>query len=148
MQGFMPALTVTDMARSVRFYEEALRFKQTFVIPGPDGAPVFASLTNWEATLMLSIAQAESPELIVAGSLGAGVNLYVAVPDTEDIDALFERVWNAEARVIAKPTDQFWGDRDWTVADPDGYHITVGKQTRELSPEEMLAAAATVATPV
>lgn len=148
MQGFIPALTVTDMGRSVRFYEDALGFRSTFVIPGPDGAPVFTSLSNGDATLMLGVVRAEAPEPVVPGSLGAGVNLYVTVSESDDIDALFERAWNAGARVISKPTDQYWGDRDWTVADPDGYQLTVGKQTRVLSPDEMLAAAATMAAPV
>jgi PhnB protein len=147
MQGFIPSLTVTDMDRSVRFYEDALGFKSTFVIPGPDGAPVFTSLSHGEATLMLGLAPTEPSEPVAAGTLGAGVNLYVTVTGSDDIDTLFERAWNAGARVITKPIDQFWGDRDWTVADPDGYQITVGKQMRVLSPEEMLAAAATMAAP-
>lgn len=143
MQGFIPALTVTDMERSVRFYEDALGFKSTFSIPGPDGKPVFTSLSNGEATIMLSDARAEEP--VASGTHGAGVTLYVTETGSDDIDALFERAWNAGARVISKPADQFWGDRDWTVADPDGYQITVGKTMRVLSPDEMLAAAATMA---
>jgi PhnB protein len=145
MQPFIPALTVTDMDRSVRFYEDALGFRRTFSIPGPDGRPVFTTLSHGDATLMLSVAQTESPDPPVAGSLGAGVNLYLTVTQEEDIDALFERAWNNGARVVTEPTDQFWGDRDWTIADPDGYTLTVGKQTRVLTPDEMLAAAASMA---
>ena len=146
MQGFIPSLTVTDVDRSVRFYVDALGFTSTFVIPGPDGAPVFTRLSHGEATLMLGVAPTDGPEAITE-PLGAGVNLYVMVTEGDDIDTLFERAWNAGARVITKPTDQFWGDRNWTVADPDGYQVTVGKQMRVLSPEEMLAAAATMAIP-
>lgn len=148
MQGFIPSLTVTDMKRSVRFYEEALGFRPTFVIPGPDGQPVFTSLSQGDAAVMLALPRTEDPVPIAPGSLGAGVNLYVTVTGDDDIDALFERAWNAGAKVVTEPTDQFWGDRDWTVADPDGYQITVGKQIRVLSPDEMQAAAATMATSV
>lgn len=148
MQGFIPSLTVTDMGRSVRFYEDALGFRSTFVIPGPDGAPVFTSLSHGDATLMLGVARADEPNPVAPGSLGGGINLYVTVTGSDDIDALFERAWNAGARVITKPSDQFWGDRDWTVADPDGYQITVAKTMRVLSPEQMLAAAAAMPAPV
>lgn len=148
MHGFIPAVTVLEMDRSVRFYESALGFTSTFVIPGPDGQPVFTSLSHGDATVMLSLPGAENPAPVVPGTLGTGVNLYLTVTGDDDIDALFERAWNAGARVISEPTDQFWGDRDWTVADPDGYRITVSKQTRVLSPEEMLAAAAARASSV
>ena len=147
MQGFIPSLTVTEMDHSVRYYEDALGFTSTFVIPGPDGVPVFTSLSHGEATLMLGVAPTDGPEA-VTGPLGAGVNLYVTVTGGDDIDTLFERAWNGGARVITKPTDQFWGDRNWTVADPDGYQITVGKQMRVLSPDEMLAAATAMAPPL
>ena len=148
MQGFIPELTVTDMTRSVHFYEAALGFTTTFVIPGPDEQAVFTSLSNRDATLMLSVPRAENPEPEVPAALGSGVTLYLTVSSDDDIDALFERAWNAGARVITEPTDQFWGDRDWTVADPDGYRITVAKQVRVLSPDEMLAAAPSMSTPL
>lgn len=148
MKGFYPALTVTDLDRSIRFYDDALGFKLTFSIPGPDGKLVFANVTNGDANLMLGVTPAGQPDPAAQGPLGSGVNLYVSVDNDDDIDALFERARSAGARVIHEPTDQFWGDRDWTVADPDGYQITVGKQMKVLTPEEMVAAAGAMAAPV
>jgi uncharacterized glyoxalase superfamily protein PhnB len=140
MNIFVPALTVSNIKQSVRFYEDALGFSANFSIPGPDGDPVFVNLVNGTANLMLNTARPDDPIPTESGSLGRGVNLYVGVEGSDDIDALFDRAKQAGARVMQAPTDEFWGDRDWTVADPDGYLITVGKQMRTLSPEEMLEA--------
>jgi uncharacterized glyoxalase superfamily protein PhnB len=71
------------------------------------------------------------------GNLGAGVALYMTVADTEDIDAYFQRVKEAGATVVQEPTDQFWGNRDWIIADPDGYLLWIGKVMRAVSAEEM-----------
>ncbi len=137
---FVPSLTVSNMERSIRFYEDALGFVVTFAMPGPDGAPVHAGLENGTASLMLGVPMTESAPLADRSSPGQGVNLYVGVAASDDIDALFERAKRAGATVVQEPTDEFWGDRDWSVADPDGYVITVGKQMRIMSPDEMIEA--------
>lgn len=140
MNAFIPSLTVSDIHRSTQFYEDALGFTKTFAIPGPGGDPVHVSLSNGTAMVMLGVAMTDSPAPRASDSAGLGVNLYVGVEGTDDIDDLFARATAAGARVVQEPTDEFWGDRDWSIADPDGYVITVGKQTRILSPEEMIKA--------
>ena len=137
---FVPSLTVSNIERSIRFYEDALGFVVTFAIPGPDGAPVHAGLENGTASLMVGLPMTESPRSADTSPPGRGVNLYVGVAATDDIDALFERAKRSGASVVQEPTDEFWGDHDWSIADPDGYVITVGKQMRTMSPDEMIEA--------
>ncbi|MBA2598919.1 MAG: hypothetical protein H0V00_20040 [Chloroflexia bacterium] len=48
---------------------------------------------------------------------------------------------DAGATIIQEPTDQFWGNRDWIIADPDGYMLWIGKEMRPVSAEEMQEAA-------
>jgi hypothetical protein len=33
--------------------------------------------------------------------------------------------------------DQFWGHRDWSVSDPDGYIVSVSKVIKQVTEEEM-----------
>jgi uncharacterized glyoxalase superfamily protein PhnB len=50
-------------------------------------------------------------------SFGAAITLYVYC---EDVDAKFKHIKQSEAKIISEPEDSFWGDRMFTVSDPDG----------------------------
>jgi uncharacterized glyoxalase superfamily protein PhnB len=139
MQSIIPALAVADIERSVRFYTEVLGFATQFTLPGEDGKLVHASVGRGDASIMFGRLDAGNPH--DQGALGKGVVLYSTVGDEEDIDALFAHARAAGAEVRQEPTDQFWGHRDWGVADPDGYLIWVSKVTRTVSADEMQEAA-------
>ena len=132
MQSIIPALAVADMEASMRFYTEVLGFSVTMTLPGSDGKPVHASLQRGDAQIMIGPVDAMPLEHLAPedrARLGKGVNLYAVVAAGEDVDAFFDRVRAAGATVLWEPTDQFWGMRDWAIADPDGYAWTVSKQT-------------------
>ncbi len=139
MKSIIPNLRVADVAASIRFYEEVLGFTTVMTLPGEEGGMVHAALQRGAVSLMFG--PLDSPwGTISAGDLGKGVVFYVSLGDDEDLDALFAHARAAGATVVQEPTDQFWGDRDWGIADPDGYQIFVSKQTREMSGEQMLDA--------
>jgi uncharacterized glyoxalase superfamily protein PhnB len=41
--------------------------------------------------------------------------------------------------VINEPKTEFWGDRTFTVKDPDGYALTFSEQVDDVSPEAKVA---------
>ena len=57
--------------------------------------------------------------LLAKGALN-GVNF-----QTDDLDAMFERVVEKGAEVLQEPTDQFWGTRDFAVRDPAGNMVRI-----------------------
>ncbi len=137
MKTIVPNLRVADVAASVRFYEDVLGFKTVLTLPGEGGGLVHASMQRGDACIMFG--PLDSPwGTLSPGGLGKGVVFYVSVGEDEDIDALFAHARDAGATVVQEPTDQFWGDRDWGIADPDGYQVFVAKQTKELTGEQML----------
>lgn len=138
MKALTPSLVVSNMRESIRFYEEALRFECTYSMAGPDGELVHASVKNGNVELMMGPAGFQGE--IIGGDVGKGVALYLTVGDGDDVDALFERAKGAGARVLQEPHDEFWGDRIWSVADPDGYELVVAKHVRDVSEEEMAEA--------
>lgn len=138
MKNIMPALAVKDIEASVTFYTEVLGFTTAFTLPGEDGKLVHASVARGDTSIMFG--RVDTSEAHDQGPLGRGVVLYATVDDDEDIDAYFARVKRGGAQIMQEPTDQFWGHRDWGIADPDGYLIWVSKVTRAVSAEEMAEA--------
>jgi uncharacterized glyoxalase superfamily protein PhnB len=135
LKTLTPSLVVSNMRKSIRFYQDALGFEETYSMPGPDGELVHASIKNGSVELMLGPAGFSGEPF--TGEVGKGVSLYLGVAETDDIDLLFERAKRAGARVIQEPHDEFWGDRIWSVADPDGYELVIARHVRDVTDEEM-----------
>ncbi|MFN8590123.1 MAG: VOC family protein [Thermomicrobiales bacterium] len=138
MKSIMPTLAVKDIDASVKFYTEVLGFSTAFTLPGEDGKLVHASIGRGDTYLMFSRLDPGHPH--DQGPLGRGVVLYASVNDDDDIDAYFERAKRGGAQIMQEPTDQFWGHRDWGIADPDGYLIWVSKEMRSVSAADMAEA--------
>lgn len=144
MQRIIPTLMVADIEASIAFYGEVLGFSPEMSLPGPDGHLVHASLRRGETSIMFGrVGDQSDPH--DQPPLGHGVYLYAVVGDDEDTDALFAHAKNAGATVTMEPTDQFWGMRDWSITDPDGYAWTISKQIRQVSEAEMREAALAMA---
>lgn len=140
MQSLIPGLAVKDIAASLRFYTDVLGFETTFSMPDDSGTLVHGSVKRGDVEIMIGRIDPTNPH--DQEPLGRGVALYSTVADSEDIDALFTHAKQAGATVIQEPTDQFWGHRDWTVADPDGYRIVVSKVIAQVTEESMREAMA------
>lgn len=139
MQSLIPALAVHDIPASLRFYGDALGFDPTFTLPNDQGQIIHASLKRGNVEIMLG--QRDETQAHDQGALGKGVHLYTTVADDEDIDALCDQARRAGARIVQEPVDQFWGHRDWILADPDGYLIAVSKVIANVTAEDMREAA-------
>lgn len=57
--------------------------------------------------------------LLAKGALN-GVNF-----QTDDLDAMFDRVVEQGAEILQEPMDQFWGTRDFAVRDPAGNMVRI-----------------------
>lgn len=131
MKHCQPQLLVTDLDATLAFYQRVLGFETVFALPGEDGAIFFAGLQRGDVHIMVGI-DPEKSNQTPSSTLGYGVRFYFSVGADEDIDALFAVAVEHGATVLHRPTDQFWGDRDWGITDPDGYELVVGKQVREV----------------
>jgi PhnB protein len=135
MTRIEPILWVSSIERSVDFYREKLGFNLRFAMTGDGGAMVHASVANGEVTLMLGYRQDG------AAPLGDGAELYIY---TDDVDAQYERVRSAGATLTRDIADQYWGDRTFTVTDPDEYVLTFAQTVREFDPDRGIPTTATV----
>jgi uncharacterized glyoxalase superfamily protein PhnB len=70
---------------------------------------------------------------------GSPVTLHLFV---EDADAVYTQALKAGAQVAMPIADMFWGDRYGVVKDPYGHQWAIASRMKNLTPEEMMEAAA------
>ncbi len=100
-------LFVRDLGRSIAFYRD-LGFE--FVRRDDEFAEV-----SWEGHLFFLDASQPAPELS-----SPAANVRVMVPD---VDIHWEKATAAGARVRRPIDDRYYGLRDFTILDPDGFGI-------------------------
>jgi lactoylglutathione lyase len=106
-----PIFSVSDLARTKRFYE-GLGFEQTYQFP-PDGEPGFVTLQRGASQIGIGAGAEE----------GDRVAYWVYV---DDVDASLDALRAAGAVVVAEPVDQPWGERVAQVRDPAGTLVYLG----------------------
>lgn len=138
MAALVPELIVSDISRSRGFYLDVLGFavmwerpEEGFVYLGREGAELMLDeITDKSAARGFLIGQLEPP-------FGRGINLQIAV---SDVDSLYDQVKKANGRITLaleekwyRARDQLLGNRQFIVADPDGYLLwfyrDLGKRT-------------------
>ncbi len=130
----MPMLSVKDVDASVQFYTEKLGFKTSVLMKGASGEHVFAIVQLGQAHLGLG---AILEEHNIPEPRGAGVSFMVYVPEDTDIDAHYEAVKAKGVPIAEAIKTEYWGDRVYSVKDPDGYHLTMTKTVKQVSNEEI-----------
>lgn len=141
MPNVSPLLSVGDIARSMEYYERVLKFKKGLALPGEGGRLMHGEVRIADdIMIMFSPDQMrEGPvaeKLARGGPKGAGVILYLDLGD-QDIDKYYEDVKRSGAKFVEEITDQFWGDRTFTIEDPDGYVFTFSKHVRDVDFSQM-----------
>ncbi len=133
-----PYLLYEDVGAALEWLAAAFGFVQfgdSFA--GADGKLSHASMKLGDGVVMMGC---PGPAYRNPQRVGqATQHLYVYV---EDVDALFERASRAGARVIEAPKDEFYGDRRCGLADPEGHQWYFAQHVRDVSPDELRAAAA------
>lgn len=107
-------LEVADLQGALAYYERVLGFTRWFTWP-EDGPPRSGGVQRGEARFIFD---ASGP----AEGRGRGVVFYVDLGE-EDLDAYFAGIAARGVRVVEAPKDQPWGDRTFTILDPDGYRL-------------------------
>ena len=118
----IPSLRVSDTGRALDFYTQVLGF--TLVRGGPE--ELNSSISLGEAHFMIERASAfygsEYNDAIKQRAGGQSPNaIYVEAPD---LDQLHASVQAASARVVDPLAPRDWGQREFTVEDPDGNWLT------------------------
>jgi len=120
-----PNLLVANVERSLAFYIDTLGFSRGMTVP--DESPfVFASVTSGAVEIFLNDAATAVKEYpaFAGKAIGATGTMYI---ELEGVEALHARIKSSVA--ISMPlTTQFYGMREFAIADPDGYLITFAER--------------------
>ena len=116
------AVSSTDMARTVAFYE-LLGFE--FDTWGEDDKHVEPIAKDGDVRLMIDTA-ALMEQLTGAKPIPPNHSSFAMVCDTPaEVDAVAAALAAAGHTLPVEPWDAFWGQRYATVKDPDGYQIDI-----------------------
>jgi PhnB protein len=130
--AIVPSLIVSDVSATLDWFGK-LGFETLDSMATPDGAVVHAEVGRGpDVRLMLGPGG-------WGGTPGStGMSLYINA--RESIDDYHDAVKAAGVEIKEPLTDQFWGDRTFSVEHPDGYRLMFAQHIRDVSAEEMQAA--------
>ena len=133
--AFIPALIYTDNRAALQWLQAAFGFEPSEILTDAEGKIVHAEMTHGDGVVMIGSEWADwtrSP-----ASLGGKNTQRVFVRIERGIDEHCARARQAGARIVMEPADQFYGERSYIAADPEGHHWTFSQTLREVSAEEM-----------
>lgn len=139
MHSLTPHLICAGAADAIAFYAKAFNAVEVTRLPGPQGKLIHAIVRIGDSALMLVD---ENPQWGLLGPKllkGSPVTVHLSV---EHADAAVAQAVAAGAKVTMPLADTFWGDRYAQLEDPFGHRWSVAAHTRDVSPEEVLQAAA------
>jgi catechol 2,3-dioxygenase-like lactoylglutathione lyase family enzyme len=113
----MITLGVSDLARSIEFYEDGLGFPRY----GEDENVAFFKLNGTWLGLYGRIALADD---VGVSAEGAGFNSFTIahnVASEEEVEAVMNQALSAGAMMVKKPQKVFWGGFSGYFQDPDGH---------------------------
>lgn len=114
-----PLLYVSNLPASVIFYCHVLSFALGEYYPDESSA-TYASILVDRQKLRLVQGGKRIPSFHKHGECGSGVQLFIQVPN---VDQVYSRV-KGQVKVVDGIQDKVWGDREFTITDPDGYLIS------------------------
>lgn len=122
LRALTPSFTVNDLQRSLDFYVEGLGFmvKERWEREG-----VLRGVMLVAGRCELALGQddwAKGRDRVK----GAGLRIYAET--SQDLDAIAERL-RAHGIAFDGPRDSSWGGRMLSVADPDGFQITLTRES-------------------
>jgi PhnB protein len=141
MPAITPHLVCAGAADAIAFYAKAFDAVEVARLPGPQGRLMHAMVRIGGAPVMLVDEMPEWGALGPKSLKGSPVTIHLYV---RDVDATVAQAVAAGARVTMPVADMFWGDRYGQLEDPFGHKWSVATHVRDVTPEEMAKAMASM----
>ncbi len=123
-----PILSVQDIDSSIVYYTEKLGFEHVWTMPDDAGKSFFACVRLGTAEILLGTIDFVEEEK--RAYRGVGVQLYIELSKTMDIDALYEQAKSSGAAITREIENRDWGERVFNVNDPDGFNLMIAQRIK------------------
>ncbi|HCS53847.1 VOC family protein [Rubinisphaera sp.] len=136
---FVPYLSITDATRAVTFYSDVFGVTPYLLLNMPDGRVMHCEFRIGASRFFISEELPEhggTPSPNRLGATSVAIHLYV-----DDCDLIVETMKKNGSTVLMEPTDVFWGERFARVRDPFGHEWGITTKLREMTSNEIRAAA-------
>ena len=121
LKTITPNLMVDDVNKSVSFYCDVLGFTVIATVPDT-GKFDFAMIGKDSVTMMFQTLTSFTEALPRFSGMkkGSGILLYF---DVENLDEIYGKVKQSGAEIVVDLNTTFYGTREFTILDPDGYLV-------------------------
>jgi uncharacterized glyoxalase superfamily protein PhnB len=137
-----PSIRVKDIEKSLDFYTKTLGFLTWDKFARKNGKIAHASVGFDSPLIMISpveyVRTQQTKENLSKNKVGVGVEFYIGMNGSKSLDEFFSELKAKGITVISEPKTEFWGDRIFTVQDPDGYAITFSEHVSDVGVEARL----------
>ncbi|UCC26705.1 MAG: VOC family protein [Gemmatimonadales bacterium] len=119
LRTIVPALTVGDMAESLRWYCDVVGFfrKETWE---HEGRIVGAELVAGSHRILLM-----QDDWAKGRDRPKGVGMRLHLETSQDIDDIADAIRDRGGTLASEPEDKPWGTRSFDLTDPDGFNLTI-----------------------
>ncbi|MDX2163520.1 MAG: VOC family protein [bacterium] len=119
----MPILTVKDVARSITFYEK-IGFREQMALDDAQGVKNFAIVERGSLNIALGVDETHEFD-----RYAPGVQFMIYLdPADQSIDDHHAQTVNNGIAIATELGTAYWGDRTYSITDPDGYFLTIAQE--------------------
>jgi len=123
-----PNLIVADVERSLAFYTDVLGFERGFTVP--ERPPfVFGSVVSGPIEIFFNERETATKEYPAFADRPIGMTgtMFIELQGHGHIERLHDRL-KAAVPIVMPFVTQWYGSREFAIADPDGYVITFAER--------------------
>ena len=128
MPRITPYLLYGDVAAALDWLTTAFGFKERLRMPASGGTVTHAEMELRDGVVMMGNPGPDYKGPKQIGHVTQMTHVYV-----DDVDTHYEHAKAAGAKIVAEPTDQFYGDRNYRAEDPEGHQWAFAQHVKDVA---------------
>lgn len=125
-----PILACREVSKAIEYYVKMLGFELAWSMPpNESGQTEFACVKLADAEILLGVTDG-FVEAADMEKRGIGIQIYINLPATMNIDEIYTRAKDNGARITREIETRGWGERAFNVRDLDGYNLMIAQQVK------------------